>query len=688
MRTFINSSWIESSEVEVQLAKLVAQYLCVQSKTDKEICLILEGLALFLSNEGQKNPWLISTLDELNKLFFHFAQIKKIDLKQQFPSSKTDLTCNFFSRLFNEVELISGKKQDQGIVATPPILAIDMVRLAAASWLLENSNITEADIIKVIWHITPIPLDSIQKVRKLLQKVIWYDPCIGGGIFPLAILLLFAQLNIPINTQLLRNIKGTELSCVAVTASCIRLAFAISNLSGDSYESVRASLSSCFYIGNALNFFTEQITFQLEPNDQNNQLVDIVVGNPPYVRANRIDRNTKNYLRKLYPSIYSGSVDLYNYFIAHGILALKPQGTLCFVSPASFQKSKYGNAIRNFISKCATLKYLFDFDELQIFEDVNIHTSVYVLNKNSQQGDYRTYAFRNLPEISPLFYGLQNAGLMPCENASVEGWSINYAETESLLKIICKNTTPLIYYAGKILSGIKTGCKKAYFLSQTEAQQFLLDQNSAQFLKPMLRPVGIKTWQAKWDGTYLILVRKGEIVPQNSKVMEHLLIYEKLLRNRTDTRGHPTWYGLRECEYYHLFNKAKIIFPDISSECRFAIDLNGYLIPDGAFFIPSSDYFLLGLLNSCIARFYFRNRCNSIGNPHNGGRLRFKKTYIEEFPIPKPLENNIHLCQEIEHLSQLLTTNPAHSGIIERIDYLSLKLYRIPEKYWTILSRN
>lgn len=674
-----NVSWIESSDSESELAKVVAQYMLEQDNNTQQICQFLENLAEFLSADKTKQS------EEIRQLLAVFPQLKTIDISRPFPEHSKDLTTNFFSRLCYEISNLLGKNEKHGVVGTPSVLAIDIVRIAATCWLMEHSTISQEEILRVLWCISPISLEKCQQVGSILSHAIWYDPCVGGGVFPLAILLLFAQLNVPIEANLLSRIQGIELDSASVTASLIRFAFAVSTLTGQQYEVARSSVTTNFASGNALEACSEQCSVSLNSLSRLRNPADIVVGNPPYVRANRLDGRTKRYLKSLYPSIGNGSVDLYNYFIAHGILSLKHFGTLCYVSPASFQKSKYGASTREFVYKFASLKWLFDFDELPIFKGASVHASVYTLTKRLQQENYYTYGFTELPKKAPLLLGIQNSVQVSAKNVGINGWTISSLDAENILHLLKANSISLSHHVGRILSGIKTGCKEAFFISPIQAQEFLKDEQSAPFLKPTLRPASIQSWKSQWDGTYLLLIKKGEIVPDESTLMRHLLKYETKLRQRSDVRGHPTWYGLRECGYYSLFEQPKIVFPDIASKCRFSIDQKGYLIPDGAFLLPSSDFCLLGILNSCVGWFYFSNRCNSIGNPHNGGRLRFKKTYVKEFPVPRYTEANRALRQEIEELSRAMPSSyDVSPQLSEKLNYLSLLLYSIPKHYWSL----
>ena len=90
----------------------------------------------------------------------------------------------------------------------------------------------------------------------------------------------------------------------------------------------------------------------------------------------------------------------------------------------------------------------------------------------------------------------------------------------------------------------------------------------------------------------------------------------------------------------------KIIFPDISTITRFALDLDGHFSSNTTYFIPKNDLYLLGLLNSKLGFFYFSLTCAGL---EGKGEiyLRFFGQYLEGFPIrtidfSKPKEKAAH----------------------------------------------
>ncbi|MBE9156003.1 Eco57I restriction-modification methylase domain-containing protein [Nodosilinea sp. LEGE 06152] len=676
MKTFSRVNWIESSQSEITLAQQIAK-LCKESNfSSQEITQLMEEIARFSANREQPSK-------EVSELLTQFPSLKNLNTNILFPTSNSELTPNLFSRLVYEISLIEGHVEENGFVSTPPVVALDMVRLSALCWLRESSNVPEEELIDYLWNKKSYKESTKRTANQILEATIWYDPCIGGGVFPLSIIHLLTQLDIPISTALLSNIQGVDNNPLAVVASSIRTNLEICRKLNISFEAAK-EIGPKYFTANALELVEEQETIFKETNNRIKP-PHIVVGNPPYVRGDRIEKLLKKSLKEVYPSVGNGAADLYIYFIAHGLLALKEEGVLCYISPASFQRSKQGYKIRSFIAENASLRYLFDFCELPIFPAINIHASIYALSKKKGDEVFQAFEYTELPEEAPILTGLTKHRKLHSTNANSESWNIGDSKALDFVSFLEKSSIPLGRYTNAILSGIKTGYRKAYILDKDVASRLLSDNLSSPFIKPLLEPKSIRKWSSDWDNSHIIIVRKDEEIPKKSELMNYLKSHQEILKNRSDVQGHSTWYGLRECSYYKLFFEPKILFPDISSDCRFAYDDKGFIIPDGAFFIPSADFFLLGLLNSSVGHFYFRQKCNRIGNPKNGGRLRFKKTYVQKFPIPDENRCSRTLREKIQVLTQEIVLGQRSRRNLECLDELVLTAYSVPASFLSII---
>lgn len=101
---------------------------------------------------------------------------------------------------------------------------------------------------------------------------------------------------------------------------------------------------------------------------------DIVVGNPPYVRADRLT-SYKDELKSLYSDVYNGNADLYVYFYKRGLDLLKTNGVLCYITSNKWIKAGYGKQLRTYLKEKKDMRLLLDFKENRVFDagvDVNI----------------------------------------------------------------------------------------------------------------------------------------------------------------------------------------------------------------------------------------------------------------------------------------------------------------------------
>ncbi len=687
MTTLLARNWIESSQLEIALAKALAGKILAMGGDISEQCALLETLAYTLTSQVLPNNLDVRCIDITHSFHEEYPQLKNMILRGDCPVNSTVLTPNLFNRLAYELRIATEDPIEKGLVNTPSILAEDMVVISVIYWMVEHSSIEFNNLVDIFFAQRQAQWQEQKEIVACLSSIKWYDPCVGTGAFPLAIIKLLAVFNIKIIDISQNIIAGSEIDPLLLKAARIRIALLIHVLYDIDFAAAMDFSDDLFIQQDALLKFTEQIdgVSLLSDVSRDGKAYDIVIGNPPYIRAERLPLATKKILKKTFPSIASGKSDLYHYFIAHGIIALQPKGVLCYISPASFQKSRNGIGVRQFINSNGSIRAVFDFDELPVFDNASLHPSVYIFSKSFHENSIRGHTFGSLPSDRPLLFGIRASELSPLSNIDVRSWSVQKSDVYAIMEVLETATKPLIQYAGNVRSGVKTGHKIAFSLTSAQATELLADEKSAVFIRRLLRPVAIRAWRSKWDGTHIALIEKGQIIPSESCLMLHLQKYESELKSRSDTKDHPTWYGLRECNYYDLFNRQKIVFPDIASDCRFAMDDQGFIVPDGAFMLPTSDYFLLGILNSCVGRFYFRIRCNSIGNALTSGRLRFKKTYVEKFPIPIPARlNSMQLVTE-EIALNALRLSQGHGDIshVNRINILALQLYRIPEKYWT-----
>ncbi len=143
---------------------------------------------------------------------------------------------------------------------------------------------------------------------------------------------------------------------------------------------------------------------------------DIVIGNPPYVRQERIAPPTlhpndfggetsdrwkeqkKAYKAKLQESVAAawprffrykpgqhdfrkldGKSDLYLYFYLHGLALLNPQGCLCFITSNAWLDVGYGADLQEFLLKHSHVKFILDNERKRSFAQADVNTIIALL---------------------------------------------------------------------------------------------------------------------------------------------------------------------------------------------------------------------------------------------------------------------------------------------------------------------
>jgi len=131
----------------------------------------------------------------------------------------------------------------------------------------------------------------------------------------------------------------------------------------------------------------------VEVFEDDNPGFDIVIGNPPYVRQEKIrdylgrfDR--KAYLQRLneglqaiYPAFMrnrkiSGRADYYVYFYLHGLSLLSDQGAFCFITSNSWLDVDFGKDLQEFFLRYGHLKMVIDNRSKRSFAQADVNTVI------------------------------------------------------------------------------------------------------------------------------------------------------------------------------------------------------------------------------------------------------------------------------------------------------------------------
>lgn len=399
---------------------------------------------------------------------------------------------------------------------------------------------------------------------------------------------------------------------------------------------------------------------------------DVIVGNPPYVRQERISA-LKPYLEKRY-ACYDGAVDLYAYFFELGIRLLRHVdaqgnrgGRIGYVSSGTFFKTGSGAKLRAYLLAHAQMEAVVDFGDLQVFEGVTTYPVIITLRRSGAPDAAQAIQFLSLKDELPaklLETFKDTAGLMPQGQLGLASWRLEDSRVADLrLKLQSGHKTLKNVY-GTPYRGLLTGLNEAFVLDGATKDRLMLeDGRSASLLKPFLRGENLKKWRVEAHNEHLLLIKNGStrlgfeaqhgqtlhqaagsesvealawqwFSAQQPAVARWLKNFEPQARKRSD-QG-EFWWELRACAYYDKFDLPKIWYPDLSQGAKFSFDALGYCAGNTVYFIAEAPMWTTALLNSKLIWFYLSGICDAM----RGGewRLRLFTENMERIPLPEATE--------------------------------------------------
>jgi hypothetical protein len=375
---------------------------------------------------------------------------------------------------------------------------------------------------------------------------------------------------------------------------------------------------------------------------------DCVIGNPPYIRMETF-KEIKDYLRVNYVC-HNERSDIYAYMIERAHKVLKPGGLFGMIVSNKFLRANYGRPLREFIQQNASVNRIVDFAGLPVFKGATVRTIVF-LSSHEKQKETLLYT----PPLPMDVFATVETGLCAIETAVTQTtyivssaalardiWSFAKQDAEYLLNRLKRETTPLTEYCnGLICMGVKSGLTDAFVIdSKTRARILKVNPKATEIIKPFLNGRDIRRYVLEPKGIYLIYTYHGVDISSYPAIENHLNQFKESLKKRVTKQK---WYELQQPQYAYVkhFDSPKIVFPDIATAPRFVLDENGFYGSNTMYFIPGRDLFLLGLLNSKLAYFYFHTVCAGLEGKYET-YLRFFGQYLEDYPIPKSTDKTQH----------------------------------------------
>ncbi len=361
---------------------------------------------------------------------------------------------------------------------------------------------------------------------------------------------------------------------------------------------------------------------------------DVVIGNPPYVRQEKI-KALKPTLKTLY-DCYSGVADLYVYFYEQGCRLLRNNGVLTYISSNKYFRSAYGKKLRGFLTRNCTFSNIIDFGAGRVFS-AGVDASIITMSKTLSDANHLSALnWQPGPPIDELGTVFRRQRFKMPQNAlTADGWQLAPPAVLNLLDILRKVGIPLgEYVKERFYRGVVTGLNEAFVVDQPVQNQLIADHpSSIQVLKPFLRGRDVKRWTIEDKGHYLCYVGWDLPIEEYPAIFAYLKKYERKLKKRPEVKqGRVPWYALSRyaSDYWRDFLLPKVVYPDIFQHQSFTVDTTGFFCSNSCYFIPTEETWLCGLLNSKSVEWFYSLVSNRLG----GAALRAFSDYMRQIPIP------------------------------------------------------
>ncbi|ECC0109140.1 class I SAM-dependent DNA methyltransferase, partial [Campylobacter jejuni] len=375
-------------------------------------------------------------------------------------------------------------------------------------------------------------------------------------------------------------------------------------------------------------------------DDGNFKGFDLIIGNPPYIRIQGLDKNSSQYYKKHF-KVASKNYDIYILFIEQCFKLIKKQGVISFIMPHKWFNADFGVNLREFAKD--KISKIISFEEFQIF-DASTYTALQWFENNSLHLKF-IQADKNIKtkeEMSNFIFNLKEENFKMINNKKLSSsfWSFEENSNQEIFSKINQHISVKDIFS-KIFQGLATSKDSVYFLKDCQENKNSVKGYSKELdkeveiekeiLKPLLmgdsfhryeKPISNSMVlfpyyrQDNTDVKKMCLYDENELKSKFPKAWEYLKECESILRARENGRlsSDDLWWRYIYPKNQTLFNKEKLLCPDICNNTHFVLDNLGefYFTTTIYGYVRNEEYknldykYLMAVLNSSLTWWFLQ----------------------------------------------------------------------------------
>jgi tRNA1(Val) A37 N6-methylase TrmN6 len=440
----------------------------------------------------------------------------------------------------------------------------------------------------------------------------------------------------------------------------------------------------------SLNFFQYSLHFRDVFNGKGG--FDVVIGNPPY--GANLDEEEKLILKNRFEYLVERRRNSYLYFIGLSYEILCPNAILSFIIPNEFLFAVYMSKARQFLLKNTDILYVINIGE-KVFDAV-VPTCLLSFKKNSPLNEpFISLLDLRESDTSEIFDNLKNSQYNSIQVSSIlSAPKATFSFSNENNQIISKlsiGSLKLQDYCESISQGITTSCDDVYIINKRFAQQNLFEPI---YLKQTIKGNNFHRYFCPPNSEDLILyITSNFNEEEGTNIYKYLLeSKDKLIQKSSEKNKNKwPWYQLFRGRKEKIFTCPKIIIRQTADRIIAAIDESvGYYCIDSIIcapfkkeFLQEDMYFVLGLLNSKVINFFYRQISQEKGRVLPQVKIeRLKRLPLKE-------GTDLQKAVIIEKVNQIIKNNNSkevREKLIIDIDNEIYKIYELDEETISLIE--
>lgn len=362
--------------------------------------------------------------------------------------------------------------------------------------------------------------------------------------------------------------------------------------------------------------------------------VDIVIGNPPYIRYEQIPEDKLDVYKKRFTTFYYRA-DMYVLFFEHSLKQLKRGGKHCFICSNRWMKNLYGKNLRGLVARHYNLTTIINMEGADAFdEEVLAYPAITLIEGRNGNDNLKFAETKNVEEL----YTLAFRELAATES---DDWS-------SVFNMVAQTSAfSLIEEQGfKIGIGVATGADNIFISNGIKG---LVED---ELLIPSLNARDLQGDTLQWGGRYLLnpYDANGRLIPLDAypKAKRYFESHRERLSGRHKALKNPAaWYGTIDKISPSLQSQPKILLPDISGNTYVFVDDGKYYPQHNIYYITGGTKEQLQLLAALLMSDFVRTQLNNVTNKMNGGYARWQSQHLRKLHIPDVSKINTTIASSL-----------------------------------------